>query len=197
MNNIESLAVPLWSGHVARGTALLQAHTRGPAWRVTQGVFCVEHPSAQGVGVIQLALPGDVVGVESWCHLAYAHTVTALTGGHAQPEAALTEADRAQALAATVLQQQRQMADMVSLRSGPVQARLERLLHMLNHRAGSRALALSRKHLPALKDLARVVDSTPETVCRELNRLLPAAAKPADSASPSWLRAVSPFAPAC
>ena len=196
MNNIESLALPLWSGHVARGTTLLQAHARGPAWRVTQGVFCVEHPSGQGV--MQLALPGDVVGVESWCHLAYAHTVTALTGGHAQPEAVLTEADRAQALTATVLQQQRQMADMVSLRSGPVQARLERLLHLLNHRAGSRALALSRKHLPALKDLARVVDSTPETVCRELNRLLPAPAKADDPrTSPSWLSAVSPFAPAC
>jgi CRP-like cAMP-binding protein len=175
-----------WGLYVPRGAALFQAQSTGPVWRVTQGVFCVEHCMADSASVIHLALPGDVVGTEAWCHSAYAYTVTALTRSHAQTEPLTSDQDRAYALAWAMRQQQLQMQDMAVLRSGPVAARLRHLLQMLGRCLDGQTLAVARKDLPTLKDMAKVVDSTPETICRELNRLLPASPRSEPVSYPSW-----------
>jgi hypothetical protein len=46
--------------------------------------------------------------------------------------------------------------------------------------------------------MAQIIDSTPETVCRELTRLLPARGRPTPAPAPArsaWLGAATPFVP--
>ncbi len=52
---------------VRRGHALLTAGAVGPVWRVTQGVFKLEGAGLEGQTPVQLALPGDLIGVEALC----------------------------------------------------------------------------------------------------------------------------------
>ena len=103
----------------------------------------------------------------------FACTVSALVASTATPEPVLGEAALAATLAEALLQQQRQSFDMALLRSGTAPVRLGHLLRLLAQAFGVQREALDRKALPALKDMAQIIDSTPETVCRELNRLLP------------------------
>ena len=50
-----------------------------------------------------------------------------------------------------------------------------------------RVFNVPRKELPTLKEMARVVDSTFETVCRELNTLLPERRQPRTVAPSVWV----------
>lgn len=175
---------------VAQGQPLLQAGTAGAVWRVSQGLFCLERAGCEGQRVVLLARPGDLVGVEALCAEPVTGTVTALLDSVARLEPLTGETARMAILAAAFLQQQRQALDMALLRSGPVMERLRHLLVLLGQRAGGRTVALERKALPSLKDMAQIVASTPETVCRALKLLLPA--RPA---RPVW-HGATPFAPA-
>jgi hypothetical protein len=57
---------------------------------------------------------------------------------------------------------------------------------------------LDRKALPALKDMAQIIDSTPETVCRELTRARPPRARQTDAPGrAAWRGAITPLAPHC
>jgi hypothetical protein len=75
--------------------------------------------------------------------------------------------------------------------------RLGHLLALLARASGGTVDALDRKALPALKDMAQLIDATHETVCRELNRLLPARARPHAPATLGWAGAAPSFALAC
>ncbi|MFO1279245.1 MAG: hypothetical protein U1F04_06640 [Burkholderiaceae bacterium] len=158
---------------IARGQSLLRAGTAGSLWRVRQGAFRLERPVGESLSVVHLALPGDLVGLEGLCAEPFACTVSALVASTATPEPVLGEAALAATLAEALLQQQRQSFDMALLRSGTAPVRLGHLLRLLAQAFGVQREALDRKALPALKDMAQIIDSTPETVCRELNRLLP------------------------
>ena len=79
------------------------------------------------------------------------------------------------------------------LRTGPIVQRLAYLLTVLGRQADGRVLEVPRKELPTLKEMARVVDSTFETVCRELNTLLPERKQPRNPITTSWASA-RPFA---
>lgn len=187
-------ACPPWGLCVERGQTLLRAGATGPVWRVTQGAFCLEREARDGPGVVQLALPGDFVGVEALCQETYTCNVTALTGSMALVMGNVHLA-QTRLLAAVVRQQQRQTLDMTLLRSGPVVGRLRHLLSLLVPSADS---PLERTALPALKDMAQIVASTPETVCRELNRLLPARPRHVLArARHAWAGAAMPLAVAC
>jgi CRP-like cAMP-binding protein len=183
---------------IPRGQTLLQVGTAGTVWRVRQGAFRLERPAGDGQTVVHLALAGDLIGVEALCAEPYACTVTALVDSVATPEPMVGEAALMATLAAAVLQHQRQSLDMALMRSGTAPVRLGHLLHLLARAFGVPAGGLERKALPALKDMAQIIDSTHETVCRELPRLLPARACPAPAAAPicsAWRGAATPFAP--
>jgi hypothetical protein len=55
-----------------------------------------------------------------------------------------------------------------------VSERLNHFLKLLSRNADGSERELDRRDLPALKDVAAIVDITAETVCRELNAFLPA-----------------------
>ncbi len=185
---------------IPRGQTLLQVGTAGTVWRVRQGAFRLERPAGDGQTVVHLALAGDLVGVEALCAEPYACTVTALVDSVATPEPMVGEAALTARLAAAVLQQQRQSLDMALMRSGTAPVRLGHLLRLLARTFGVPSGGLERKALPALKDMAQIIDSTHETVCRELPRLLPARARPTPATAPTrpaWRGAATPFAPQC
>lgn len=163
---------------VSRGQSLLAAGGVGPVWRVTQGVFKLERQGQDGQILVQLAQAGDLIGVESLCAEPYAFTAVALVVAQAQPLAAGQDLDRYNTMAQGFMQQQRQTCDMHRLRTGSIVQRLAYLLTVLGKQADGRVLPVQRKELPTLKEMARVVDSTFETVCRELNTLLPERKQP-------------------
>ena len=176
-----------WALSVPRGIPLLRANTpaSGPAWRVDTGAFYLEHHSAEGSRVVQVALPGDVVGAEVWSAGLYATTVVALLDSEVSPLEPQGEAQTLRALGELAMQHQRQMARWALLRSGSAGARLQELLRLLR-------LSLdARTRLPALKDMARVLDAAPETVCRELTRLRPKARPDAGLIASTWIHPVS------
>ncbi len=205
MKKIELKSVPARRGAptgvaISRGQTLLQAGTAGTVWRVRQGAFRLERPAGDGQTVVHLALAGDLVGVEALCAEPYACTVTALVDSVATPEPMVGEAALTATLAAALLQQQRQSFDMAQMRSGTAPVRLGHLLRLLARAFGVPAGGLERKALPALKDMAQIIDSTHETVCRELPRLLPARGRPTPAPAPArsaWLGAATPFVPQC
>lgn len=178
---------------VARGQVLLSAGCSGPLWRVTQGVFKLEQHGQDGNTLVQLAQAGDLIGVEALCAQPYAFTAIALVAAQAQSAGMPHTLDSYATLSHGLMQQQRQSCDMLRLRTGPIVQRLAHLLHMLGRQADGRVLPLQRKALPTLKEMARVVDASLETVCRALNTLLPEHAARTSQPSHAWI-GCPPFA---
>ena len=116
--------------------------------------------------------------MESLCAEPYAFTAVALVAAQAVPHPVSQDLDRYTTMTQGFMQQQRQTCDMHRLRTGPIVQRLAYLLTVLGKQADGRVLPVQRKELPTLKEMARVVDSTFETVCRELNTLLPERKQP-------------------
>ena len=174
---------------VRRGHTLLTAGTVGPVWRVMQGVFKLERAGLEGQTLVQLAMPGDLIGVESLCAEPYAFSAVALVAAQAQLHQVGHDLDRYATMTQGFLQQQRQTCDMHRLRTGPIVQRLAYLLTVLGRQADGRVLEVPRKELPTLKEMARVVDSTFETVCRELNTLLPERKQPRTRITTPWVSA--------
>lgn len=155
---------------LAPGQLLLHAGQSGPLWRVASGALRIECMADGAGATVQLALPGDCVGLEALLDAPYAVTASALVASTVCIEPVDDAAARLELLAQALRQQQRQAQDMARLRSGAVADRLSWLVDRLG--AGA-AAPLVRKALPSLREMAGVVGSAPETVCRELGRLLP------------------------
>jgi CRP-like cAMP-binding protein len=158
----------LESGHL-----LIEAGQDGPVWRVRSGVLRLERPGQDGTMLVQLALPGDLVGVEALCALPHAYTVSALCTAEIELLEPTGELGYTATLAQAFLQQQRQTLDMMRLRSGSIQQRLAYLLTVLGKDQAGRVHIVQRDELPTLREMAQIVDSAFETVCRELNALMP------------------------
>jgi CRP-like cAMP-binding protein len=159
---------------VRRGQTLLRGGEFGPVWRVTQGVYRLERLGMNGLSLVQLALPGDILGAESLCAEPYAYTVTAICAGEAEMQPSNGDFTRFGLLAKAYLQQQRRTHDMMKLRGGPVNERLAHFLKLLARNADGSERELDRRDLPVHKEIASIVDAATETVCRELNAFLPA-----------------------
>jgi hypothetical protein len=69
---------------IKRGQVLVNAGEYGPVWRITEGLFRLERAGHDGLSLVQLGLPGDLLGVEALCAEPYAYTITAITTGQAE-----------------------------------------------------------------------------------------------------------------
>lgn len=158
------------------------AGERGPLWRVISGEVRIDRVDGPVRQLMQLALPGDLIGIESLCDQAYQYSATALTPARLAPVRVTGPADHERWLRQALMQQHMRCQDMAALRTGQVPQRLAHLLQLLGHAwqqaqgedLESRALSdRIREALPALREVADVVDAKHETVCRVLARLLP------------------------
>lgn len=163
----------------ARGSMVFAAGEAGPLWRVTQGLVALQTPLAAGGRLVQLAVAGDLIGIESLCERPYALEACALTTCRLGPVGLDGEPDRSLWMREALLQQQSRSIDMAELRTGAVSDRLSQMLQLLGHdwrelqSAPPRTIEAIRCELPVLSDLARAIDAQKETVCRVLGRLLP------------------------
>lgn len=163
----------------ARGSMVCATGEIGPLWRVTQGLVALQtSPDADG-RLVQLAVAGDLLGIESLCEQPYALEARALTACRLERVEPQSECGLAMLMREALLQQHDRSIDMAQLRTGAVSDRLAQMLQLLGHdwlelsAASQPKVEAVRRDLPALGDLARAIDAKKETVCRVLGRLLP------------------------
>lgn len=175
MSQISDLPLQVCAGQCR----IFKAGDFGPLWRVAEGVVRLDRESGPQRLPVQLALPGDLLGIESLCGLHYQFTATALNDCQLEPVPVNDEVHRQALLRQALLQQQDRSHDMATLRTGSVLQRVAHLLQLLGlpwqnltSLAAVQADAV-RTQLPALRELAQVVDAKHETVCRALGQLLP------------------------
>ncbi|MEZ5663662.1 MAG: cyclic nucleotide-binding domain-containing protein [Burkholderiaceae bacterium] len=175
MKNLTDLPVQV----MASQSRIFQAGEVGIIWRVVEGVVRLDRESGQQRLPVQLALPGDLIGVEVLCGQPYQFTATAFSDCQLVPIRVRDEAHCQALLQEVLLQQQDRSQDMATLRTGSVVHRLSHLLRLLGLPWQGLSPRLDvhadriRQQLPALRDLAMVVDAKHETVCRALSQLLP------------------------
>lgn len=162
-----------------RGAVLFDAGDVGGCWRVQCGIVRLDRPTADGLALVMLALPGDWLGSDTLCRHPHQWRATAVTPVVLQPCAPRDEAERQHWLVEALLQLPQRCHDMARLRTGPVAARLAAFLTLLQGPAapmsivGHRDPDALREALPPLRVLADLVDAKHETVCRVLGQLLP------------------------
>lgn len=165
---------------VEAGQCIGETGEQGGLWRVVSGVIRLDRLGKEGPVLVMLAQAGDLLGVESLCGQSYPFHATALTDVVLSAVCPSSETERQQLLIEAVLQQPQRSHDMARLRTGSVLTRVGELLRVLGHtplpgfaRSEDMDADTVRQSLPALRELAEVVDAKPETVCRALAQLLP------------------------
>ena len=158
---------------LAQGQVLYFAGAYGNLWRVCKGALRIDRSARDMDNLINIALAGDLLGVEALCAEPYVGTATAVVDCVVLPEPVPDEAARAALLASAFLQQQRHSFDMAMMRTGTMAQRLAHLLALLGQSVQDHTGNIDRKSLPILRDMARILDAAHETVCRELGRIAP------------------------
>jgi hypothetical protein len=151
----------------------------GSVWRVVQGIVRLDRHSGPVCQPVQLALPGDLIGMEALCGQPYQLSASAFTPCRLEAVPTAADTPPQPLLQQALLQHMHRSQDMAQLRTGSV---LQRLTHLLvrmgldvppfGRPQGAGADAV-RQALPALREVALVVDAKTETVCRALAQLLP------------------------
>jgi hypothetical protein len=136
----------------------------GPVWRVVEGIVRIDRVSGPSHQPVQLALPGDLIGAESLCGQSYQFNAVAFTPCRLQAVRAESKTVSAALMQQALLQHIQRSLDMAQLRSGSVVQRLGHLLSILPRPL----IAEARPALPALREVALLVDAKTETVCRGL-----------------------------
>ena len=163
----------------ARGSMVFVAGESGPLWRVAEGIVALETSDGIGGRLVQVAINGDLLGMESLCGRHYGLSARALTACKLERVEPGGDANRLRLLQQALLQQHDRGIDMAGLRTGSVSDRLALMLQLLGHdwrelqSVPKPTIEAIRCGLPSLGDLARTIDAQRETVCRVLGRLLP------------------------
>jgi hypothetical protein len=185
----------------ASGESVFLAGESGPVWRVVEGLVRLDRDDGALRQPVQLALAGDLIGVESLCGSPYRFSATAFTASRLEPVRLEAGAVHAAVLQQAFLQQQSRCQDMASLRTGNVPQRVRHLLHLmgLEWPHGDTAWAgcadAIREALPALREVAQVVDAKTETVCRALAQLLPPRSRKTGPVRLERRRSAAPWRP--
>lgn len=163
----------------ARGSVVFVAGESGPLWRVTEGIVALHIPDGLDSRLVQVAIAGDLLGIESLCGRHYGLSARALTASRLEQVEPSSDSERLRLMEQALLQQHDRGIDMAGLRTGSVSDRLALMLQLLGHdwrelqSVPPRTIEAIRCELPSLGDLARAIDAQKETVCRALGRLLP------------------------
>ena len=170
----------------------------GTLWRVVEGAVRLDRDSGSIRQPVQLALPGDLIGTEILCGQPYQFSASAFTRCRLQPVRPPADATHQLLLQQALLQHMGRSQDMALLRTGSVLQRLSHLLSLLGLvlaalQAGQDGSADAvRQALPALREVALLIDAKTETVCRALAQLLPPRSRksgPARSTPLGWAQA--------
>ena len=141
-------------------------------WRIESGALRIDSILADGfLHFVCLCLPGDLIGSE---------LMTGFLGGikvKAIVPTALTEMtpdldETHLLLKNSIAQRWARCSEAVSLRSGSAPSRIQRFLLMLTNSRDNVVVESMLLELPNFREIASLVDSTPETVCRVIGLFL-------------------------
>jgi CRP-like cAMP-binding protein len=158
-----------------KGESLFKEGDSGTLWRVEQGAILLQKSTEDGVALTQLALPGDIIGLEGLFNRPFTNSAIALVETKLIQQGVSCEFSAFAAVAEGYLQQQQRMHDMSKLRTGLVSSRLRYLVKLMGDCKSMRGRNLDRKDLPTLRDMSLIIGIASETICRELKALFPQA----------------------
>jgi CRP-like cAMP-binding protein len=152
------------------GEALFHAGDDGGIWQLESGAMRLDLVAGEGPGqLFQIALPGDLLGLEALAACSQQSTARAIVRSTVRRCRFHGDAQRHLALLEGLMQARQRSADLVRLRTGPAPERIRALLVLL---ASAEAEAGPRvRALPTIRDMAALIDATPETVSRILAQL--------------------------
>ena len=163
--------------NLASAEAVFQAGETGRVWRVVQGLVRLDRDAGLEFQTVQIAMPGDLIGTEALCNQPFRFSATALTPCQLEAVNVADGQEQAVLLQQALMQQQARSMDMAALRTGTVFQRVIHFLRLLGFDGGKAGLLphaeAIRAALPALREVAQVVDAKTETVCRVLGQLMP------------------------
>ncbi|MBR7792034.1 hypothetical protein KDM87_05440 [Undibacterium sp. FT147W] len=143
-------------------------------WRIESGtvrINSVDESDESKISFVRLALPGDLLGVECFSGLSETLQVRAITPVKLQPVDVADDKAMTALLMKTIATNHIRCRQVVSLRTGTVDERVKRLLHMLKPDTAQVFSEFTSDTLPSLGNMAEIVHSTRETVCRVLTSL--------------------------
>ena len=154
--------------HLMQREALSIAETY-TVWRLESGALRIDSKRTYETEMlVRLAMPGDLIGVESLLGVQDRFTVRALTPSRLVP-LELPDGKMPQLLKDSVITGYKRSCEMVQLRTGTAQERVKYLLVLLTEAGGMKGNATCA--LPTLGDIAGIVHVALETVCRVLASL--------------------------
>jgi hypothetical protein len=154
--------------HLAAGACLSSGERHG-LWRVRDGLFA---PSGEegpaGRELESLALPGDLLGTQLLSGELPVREVRAVTAGRLEPVTCTSLVLMSRLLTEALIQARRQGRELVRLRSGGVPERVKALLLLLGSDDARDEQVVA---MPTLRDMSRIVDSSPESVSRVISSM--------------------------
>jgi CRP-like cAMP-binding protein len=140
-------------------------------WRIETGTMRIDSVSEDGsLHFVRLAIAGDILGMESVAGVTEKLTIRALTPTRLAPLNVVEEPQLMPLLLESLSKAHQRCREVVSLRTGAVEDRIRRLLRILSV-VETASDATATCNLPSLGNIAEIVHSTPETVCRVLASL--------------------------
>jgi len=141
-------------------------------WMLESGALRIDMSESDDASCfVRMALPGDVIGVESLVGTTERTLVRALTSSRLVPVTLFDEGHLKRMLMEAVAKGYQRCCEVATLRTGPTDNRVKRLLLLLaNQEVGKTGEAVACA-LPSLNDMAAMVNAAPETVCRALANL--------------------------
>lgn len=155
------------------GQWMAPLHQDQRLWRLQTGMVAVWHQEAGEWRLMRLALPGDWLNIEAASRPSLATEMLALSDCRLLGQAPVEAAQTPQWLQQVLHQQQARAETALHLRTGTAQERLVYFMSLLQSiRAAERPPEpLETPPLPALRWLAPLLDTAPETICRTLTKL--------------------------
>ena len=148
--------------------SITETHT---VWRLESGALRIDSAGSDGTEtLVRIALPGDLLGIESLLGVPDRFAVRALTPSRLVP-LDLLEGQLPQMLMDSVITGYQRARQMVQLRTGSAEERVKSLLVMLAESGQGAKKGSATCALPTLADIAGVVHAAPETVSRVLASL--------------------------
>jgi CRP-like cAMP-binding protein len=145
-----------------------ETHT---VWRLESGALRIDSKRTNETEtLVRLAMPGDLIGVESLLGVQDRFTVRALTPSRLVP-LELAEGMMQELLMDSVITGYQRSREIVKLRTGTAEERVKHLLVILTEAGRGNTKGNATCALPTLGDIAGIVHVALETVCRVLASL--------------------------
>jgi CRP-like cAMP-binding protein len=169
MNNFDLRHGAATTRRLAAGELLFGVGEPSCVWQLEVGAMRLDRAHPDGLnGFAQLALPGDLLGLEALAGLNHQLSARAIVPCQARYRFLGNETERHLVMMQGLLQMHKRGGDLIALRTGAAQDRLKCLLVLLGaeHEGTSRECPL-----PTIRDMAAMIDTAPETVSRILAHL--------------------------